>query len=180
MDAESPNSPPPPASSQSRKSGRRKRRSCRKNGGSGVNDSNIPNSSGEQQAPRQTTSSLSSTGTNGCYISSNEETEEIGSSSIRKTKRRCPQLHSLDGNKEKGTSPKSWSSLKSSVRRMDSISSEQDKALVMASPSPMPMTTSATTKGMKGKQSQHQQQTHQRSDKPAVLTGSLKRRSNRA
>ncbi|VDL61523.1 unnamed protein product [Hymenolepis diminuta] len=170
MDAESPHSPSPP--SQTRKSGRRKRQTCRKNDGStsGVDDSNTLNSS-EQQVSNPV-NSFSSSRTNGCYISSNEETEEIGSGSIpsvRKTKRRCSQLHSLENsnnNKEKVSNPKGWSSFKSSVCRMDSICLEQDKVL-MASPNPTP-----ATKGMKGKQ-------QRQSNKSAVLTGSLKRRSNR-
>nr|CDS29771.1 nucleotidyltransferase [Hymenolepis microstoma] len=175
MDAESPQSPPP--SSQTRKSGQRKRRTCRKNGcsTSGV-DSNIPNSS--EQRVSHPVNSFSSSRTSGCYISSNEETEEVGSSSVpsvRKTKRRCSQLHSLESsnnNKGKVSNPKAWSSFKSSVCRMDSISPEHDKVL-MASPNPMPMTTITAKKVMKGKQ-------QQQSNKSAMLTGSLKRLSNRA
>ncbi|VDN97849.1 unnamed protein product [Rodentolepis nana] len=173
MDAESPQSPLP--SSQTRKSGQRKRRNLRKNRCSipGV-DSNIPSSS--EQRVSHPVNSFSSSRTNGSYISSNEETEEVGSSSVhsvRKTKRRCSQLHSLESsnNKEKVSNSKAWSSFKSPVCGMDSISPEHDKAL-MASPNPMPMKTMTAKKGMKGKQ-------QQQSNKSTVHTGSLKRLSNR-
>lgn len=186
MDADSPQSPPP-IPIRSGKSGRRRRRPLHKNGGanSTTGDSNIPTSavavSSSEVAP------IVNSRTHGCYFSSNEETEEIGLNlpTVRKTKRRCSQLHSLEScSKEKvggstDTNSNAWSPFKSSVHRIDSVSPDQDKAsnggygnVLVASPNPMPM----TTKGMKKQQSSNNE----------LITGSLKRpaagrpRSNRA
>ncbi|KAM7538867.1 hypothetical protein Aperf_G00000052582 [Anoplocephala perfoliata] len=186
MDADSPQSPPPPPI-RNGKSGRRRRRLPHKNGGtnSATDDSNIPSSA--VTASSSETAPLVNSRTHGCYFSSNEETEEIGSNlpTVRKTKRRCSQLHSLESaSKEKvsgstDTNSNAWSSFKSSLRRMDSVSPDRDKVsnggygnVLVASPNPVPV----ATKGMKNQQSSNKE----------LITSSLKRpaagrpRSNRA